>query len=153
RLVNAVALAVDPHPDKPGAADLLPERVVLLLAFALQRGHDVELRALGQRQHLVHDFVGGLRADPLPARWAVPLAESGVQDAEVVVDFRDRADGAPRALARRLLLDADRGREPRDVLDLRLLHLAEELAGIAGERLDVAPLPLRVDRVQRQRRL
>ena len=32
-------------------------------------------------------------------------------------------------------------------------ELAEELAGVRGERLDVAPLPLCVDRVERQRAL
>src|SRR5690606_36916276 len=34
-----------------------------------------------------------------------------------------------------------------------LLHHAEELPGVGGERLDVAALPFRVDRVEGQRRL
>ena len=88
----------------------------------------------------------------MPAVRAVRLAEPGVEDAQVVVDLGDGADGRARALARRLLLDADGRRQAGDVLDLRLLHLAEELAGVAGQRLDVAPLALGVDRVERQRR-
>ena len=45
------------------------------------------------------------------------------------------------------------GREAVDVVDVRLLHEPEELAGVGGERLDVAALALGVDRVERERRL
>ena len=81
------------------------------------------------------------------------LAEPGEEDAQVVVDLGDRADGRARALARRLLLDADGRREAGDLLDLRLLQGGEELAGVAGEALDVPPLPLGIERVDRQRAL
>ena len=39
------------------------------------------------------------------------------------------------------------------MLDLRLRHLAEELPGVGGQRLDVPPLALGVERVHGQRRL
>ena len=42
------------------------------------------------------------------------------------------------------------GREPLDLVDVRLLHLAEELAGVGRERLDVAALALGVDGVEGQ---
>src|SRR4030095_9072487 len=51
------------------------------------------------------------------------------------------------------LLDRDGGREAADVVVLGLLHRAEELPGVARERLDVAALPLGVDRVEGERRL
>src|SRR4030095_5920445 len=38
-------------------------------------------------------------------------------------------------------------------VDVRLLHLPEELTGVRAQRLDVPSLPLGVDRVERQRRL
>ena len=97
----------------------------------LERGQQVQLRPLGQRQDLLDDLVGRLRADRDLAGRAVRLAEPGVEDAQVVVDLGDGADGRARALAGRLLLDADGRRQAADVLDLRLLHLAEELAGVA----------------------
>src|SRR5262249_17731170 len=83
----------------------------------------------------------------------VRLAQAGVEDAQVIVNLGDGADGGARALARGLLLDADRGGEAADVLDLRLLHLAEELPGVAGQRLDVAAPSLGVNGVQGERRL
>ena len=50
----------------------------------------------------------------------------------------------------RLLVDGDRRREPLDEVDVGLVHLAEELPGVGGERLDVAALALGEDRVERQ---
>ena len=45
------------------------------------------------------------------------------------------------------------GAEPVDPVDLGLGHLAEELPGVAGKALDVPPLPLGIQRVERQRAL
>ena len=45
------------------------------------------------------------------------------------------------------------GRQPADVIDVRLRQLAEELPGVAGQRFDVPPLALGVERVERERTL
>ena len=45
------------------------------------------------------------------------------------------------------------GREALDEVDVGLVHLAEELAGVRRQRLDVAALALGEDRVERERRL
>ena len=79
------------------------------------------------------------------------LADAGVEDAQVIVDLGDGADGGARIAAGRLLLDADGRRQAGEVIDIRLLQLAEELPGVARQRFDVAPLPLGVERVERQR--
>src|SRR5439155_11777290 len=52
-----------------------------------------------------------------------------------------------------LLLDGDGRRETLDAVAVRFLHLLEELTGVRGERLDVAPLPLGVERVEGERGL
>ena len=51
------------------------------------------------------------------------------------------------------LLDGDGRREAVDVVDVGLLHLPQELPGVGGERLDVAPLPLGVEGVEGEGRL
>ena len=76
-----------------------------------------------------------------------------VEQPEVVVDLGDRADRRARVARRRLLVDRDRRAEAVDVVDVRLLHHLEELPRVRGERLDVAALPLRVDRVEGKARL
>ena len=71
-----------------------------------------------------------------------------VEDAEVIVDLRRRGDGGARIRRGDPLLDRDRGGEPLDVIDLRLLHLVEELAGVGGETLHVTTLPLGKKRIE-----
>ena len=88
-----------------------------------------------------------------PADRAVRLADARPQQAQVVVDLGHRADRRARVARGRLLVDRDRRREPLDRVDVRLVHLAEELARVGRQRLDVAALPLGVDRVEREARL
>src|SRR5262249_9835493 len=114
---------------------------------AVERGAEDGPRFLGQFQHGLDDLVARKRADWLLAGGAVGLAQTGPEDAHVVVDLGDRTDGGARGLAGGLVLDGDGGREADDVLDLWLLELAEELPGVGGERLDVAALALDVDRI------
>ena len=84
---------------------------------------------------------------------AVRDADARVEQAQVVVDLGDRADGRARVARRRLLVDRDRRRQALDEVDVGLVHLAEELARVRRQRLDVAALTLGVDRVERERRL
>jgi hypothetical protein len=79
----------------------------------------------------------------------VPYA--GVQNAQVIVDLGDGADGGPWIAGGGLLIDRDRGRQALDEVDVRLLHLSEKLSGIGGQRLHVSPLALGVDGVEGER--
>ncbi len=112
-----------------------------------------ELRPLGHREDAVHHLLDRLRGDLPPARRAVGLADRRVEEPQVVVDLRDGADRRARVLRRRLLLDRDRGRETLDRVDVRLLHLLEELPRVRRQGLDVAPLPLGEERVEGEGRL
>ena len=80
-------------------------------------------------------------------------ADARVEQAQVVVDLGDRADGRPRVARRRLLVDRDRRRQALDEVDVGLVHLAEELPRVRRQDLDVAALALGVDRVEGERRL
>src|SRR5262249_53909781 len=84
---------------------------------------------------------------------AVGRPDAGVEDAEVVVDLGDGSHGGARILGRRLLLDRDRRGQSLDRVDVRLLHLLQELASVGRQALDVSALALGVDRVERERGL
>ena len=93
---------------------------------------------------------GVWRSQPGAVVRAVLDADAGVQQAQVVVDLGDRADGRAGVAAGRLLVDRDRRRQALDDVDVGLVHLPEELAGVRRQRLDVAALALGVDRVEGQ---
>jgi maleylpyruvate isomerase len=151
--VKAVGVAVDAHPREALRLQLPEQLDVLALAAADHRGQDLEAAPLLQRQDLVDDLLRRLPLDRRPTGRAVRPAGPGVEQAEVVVDLGDRADRRAGVLRGGLLVDRHRGREALDEVDVGLVHLAEELAGVRRERLDVAALALREDRVEGERRL
>ena len=106
-----------------------------------------------QREHLVDHLADGLRLQRVVVVRAARRADARVQQAQVVVDLGDGADGRARVVRGRLLLDRDRRRQALDVVDVGLLHHAQELARVGRQRLDVAALAFGVDRVEGQRGL
>ncbi len=152
-LLEQPLLAVDLHAREAVAAELLENVLELALAVTRDRCVDREPRPLVEPQHLLDDLVERLPGDRPPADRAVRPADARVQQAEVVVDLGDRADRRARVARGRLLVDRDRRRETVDRVDVGLLHHLQELPRVGGERLDVAPLTLGVDRVERERGL
>ena len=92
-------LAVD-----AGAEALLVEGFELFaeLAFAAadDGGVDGDAFAGGEADDALDDLLGGLAGDGAAAVGAVGLADAGVEEAKVVVDLGDGADGGARAAAR-----------------------------------------------------
>ena len=82
---------------------------------------------------------------------AVDRAAAGVEQAQVVVNLGGRGDGGARVARGVLLLDGDGRSEAVDLVHVGLFDALQKLAGVGGERLDVAPLPLGVDGVEGQR--
>ena len=145
-------LAIDADADEALAPSTVEDPVALGLAVLDQRTEDEQARPLGQGEDLVDDLLDALALDGVAVR-AVRDADPGEQQAEVVVDLRDGADRRPRVARRALLVDRDGRRQPVDLVDVRLLHLTEELAGVGAQALDVAALALGVDRVEGEARL
>ena len=137
-------------PRARSAAQLLLE---LALAAADDRRQHVDALVVRREHHQVDDALERLRGDLAAAVVAVRHADVGEEQPQVVVDLGDGADRRARVRAGGLLLDGDGRRQAVDQVDVRLLHLLEELAGVGRQRLDVAPLPLGVDGVEGERRL
>ena len=152
-LLEHVLLAVDLDAREPVPRQVLEDVLVLALAVAHDRRVDGEAGSVLELQHLVDDRVEALPRDRLAADRAVRPPDSRVEEAQIVVDLGHGADRRARVARGRLLVDRDRRTEAVDVVDVRLLHHLEELARVGGERLDVAALALRVDRVEGERRL
>src|SRR4029077_12138212 len=93
-------------------------------------------------------LAGGGRA---PA-WGVRDAHGAEEDAEVVVNFGDGADGGTRRARGGFLLDGDGGRKAFDDVDFGTLHLVEKLARVSGKGFDVAALAFGVNGIEGERR-
>jgi hypothetical protein len=145
--------AVDAGAREPRLLRGVEDVAVLALPLLHEGREEEELGARGQVHDLVHDLLRGLLGHGAAAVVAGQPPDASPEDAQVVVDLRDRADGRAGVAAGRLLLDGDGGGEAADGVVERLVHLPEELPGIGVEALDVAALPFRVERVEGQGRL
>ena len=149
---QVVNLAVHAHADIALLAGVLEHLNMLALLAADDRRKQLHARLFFKRHQPVNDLVDGLLVDLLAAFRAVRRTDARPQQAHVVVDLGDRADRRTRVLRGGLLVDGDGGRQTVNVVHVRLVHLAEELPRVAGQRFNVAALTLGVDRVKRQRR-
>ena len=110
----------------------------------------LRLRLVGQ--DLIDDLLRRLPEDRLAGARIVRLADRGKEHAQIIVNLRRRRDGRSRIGAGAALLDRDGRRKALDEIDVRLLHLVEELPGISGKAFDVAPLPFGIERIEGERR-
>ena len=126
---------------------------VLALPAADDRRKQIEPRALRQRHHPVDHLGDGLALDRQAGGGRIGDADARKEQAHIVVDFGDGADGRARIAAGRLLLDRNGGREAVDLVDVGLLHHLQELARIGRKAFDIAALALGIDRVEGERGL
>ncbi len=114
---------------------------------------DEQPRAGRQLAQPRRDDLGRFAYDFAAAASAERAPDARIEQPHVVVDLSGRADGRARVADAVLLPDRNRRRDTVDAIDVGLLHPLQELARIGRQRLDVAPLPFRVNRVEGERRL
>ena len=140
-----------------GAKSLLIEFLQLVAKFTFATANDgrVDGDALagGQFHDTADDLVRGLARDGPAAVGTVGNADGGVQEAKIVVDFCNGADGGTGAAAGSFLFNRNCRAEAFNGVDVGTLHLVKELARIGGKGLDVAALALRIDGVKGERGL
>src|SRR6185437_8008610 len=150
--VDLVHLAVDAHAHETLGAELDEKLDLLALAVDDRRREDHQPRFLRQPEDCI-DHLRDRHRGELLLRMVrtVGLADAGKQQPQIIVDLGDRAHCRPRIVRGRLLLDRDRRRQPLDQIDVRFFHQLQELPRVRRQRLDVAPLPLGIERVEGER--
>ncbi len=149
---------LDPGPVDAGAHEALATHgFELLLVFALatadQRRQQADAPAGVPGEQCVDDLLDAPALHARVAARTVLVAEAREQQPQVVVDLGDGGDRRPRIRPGPPLLDRDRRRQAFDRVDFGLLHLAQELARVRRERLDVATLAFGVQGVEGERGL
>jgi hypothetical protein len=143
-----VQLAVDAHPRVSALCQVLEELAVLALAAPNHGRQHHEAGLLRELQHLFDHLLGGRGSHGEAADVAVGPPGAGVEEAQVVVDLRDRGDRGAGIVGRSLLVYGDCRGEAVYVIHVRFVHLAKELPRVGREALDVTPLSLGVDGVE-----
>ena len=131
--VQLVDVAVDARADEALLLHILQQLGVLALAPLHQRRNQHPFAAFIERHDVVHHLADGLRVQLDAVVGAARDADAGEEEAQVVVDFGDGADGGARVVRGGFLLDGNGGREAFDVVNIGLVHDGEELARVGGE--------------------
>ena len=107
RIVESEDLPVDANAQVTVSLETFEELVVLSLALLHHGSQDVDAGVSLEGGEATDDLVAGLSADLAAALDAVRRAAAGEQDAEIVVNLGDGADGRTRVLPTGLLGDGD----------------------------------------------
>ena len=106
------------------------------------------------RRKFLEFFADALRRlcfENVSAFRTVRRAGMGIEQAEIIVNFRDGRHRGPRVGPGGALFDGDGGGESFDMLNLGFLHPVEELPRVSGKTFHIAALSFRVQRVKCQR--
>ncbi len=142
--------AIDPRTHETLLAQVF-EQVFVFAFLAANDGSEYgELGAGFERENSRDNLLAALSCNWALALRTMPAANPSIQHAQEIVDFGDRADGRTRIVTGRLLRNRNRRAQAADVVDIRLRHLPQELAGERREALYVPPLPFGKERVERE---
>ncbi|CAB4586276.1 unannotated protein [freshwater metagenome] len=146
-------LTVDSGAHETLSGQIVQKGLVLTFTSPHNRGEHLETRPVSERQHPVHDLLRRLPGQPGSVGGAMLSTDARVEQAQVVVHLGDGSHGGTGVATSGLLVDRDGGRQTLDHVHVGFVHLAEELARVGAQGLDVPTLPFGVDRVEGQRRL
>ena len=146
--------AVDPDPAEAVLAQGLGQPLQVGVGPEVERERDEVAGPLGQLLDRPDDRGRAARLDDAAADQAGDDPEPRIKEGEVVMDLGDAGHRAPpRPPAAGPLRHGDGGGDAVDPVGVGLVEPLQELPGVGRERLDVPPLPFRIEGVERERAL
>ena len=144
-------LAVHAYIEVSLAAHALKEFAVVALTITDERSQNVDATPLiGLSDHFEH-LLFGVFHHLFARHIAISRTCTSEEQAQIVIDFGDGSYGGTRVLVGGLLLNADDRRKSGNLIHVRALHIAEEIAGVCGEGLYIATLTFGKDGIEGQR--
>ena len=123
-------------------------------SFAEQyRGEHGIACSLRLLEHAVHDVLGGVFLYLLSADRTESPSHTGIEQAQVFVDFGRSAYGGTGIAAAYFLLDGNGRGDTLDEIAFGLTHTSQKLAGVTAEAFHIAPLPLGIECIECERGL
>src|SRR5437879_13669870 len=112
-----------------------------------QAKEHVESASRFERQDARGDGVDGVPADFAAAAGAKGAARSGIEQAQIIINFGGSRYGGSRIARGVLLPDSDGRGDARNFVHIGLFDELEELTGVSGERINIVRLGGHVARV------
>ena len=143
------------HPDTQIAfsANILKKFFVMTLARLDHRCQEQDLPTLVFIQDKVYNLVLRIAHHLLSAQVRIGLTGTGKEQTEIIVNLCRGSYSGTGILIGGLLLDGDDGAQSGNLVHVRTLHIAQEIAGIGGESLNIPTLSLRKNGIESQRGL
>ena len=150
--IDVMHLAVKANAHETLCPQFVDQCRLFALAVIDHRREDHQFGVLGHLQCMIDHLRHRLRSQHDVVLGAMRFADARIEQAQVVMDFGDRADRRTRIVAGGFLFDGNGRRQTLDHVDVGFFHQLQELPGIGRQRFDVAALALCVKRVECQRR-
>ncbi len=150
---NLAQCPIDTHVHVALLAQVLKQVLVMALAVLDQRSQDVYLVTLVTFQYQTQDLVGCVLDHALARQVGIGVGSTGIEQPQVVIHLGRRADGTARVAVHGLLPYRDDRTQAGYLIHVGALKYSQHVAGIGGKCLQIAPLPLGKNGVERQRRL
>ncbi|MNO30569.1 hypothetical protein D3C76_205090 [compost metagenome] len=151
-LSDFTQFTIHTHTDKALLRDIGKQALVFPFAAGDHRRQNLQPGFLGILHNPVYHLLNRLGSDFDAMIRAMRMPNPGKQQPQIVIDFCYRAHGRTRVAACCLLVDGYCRGQPVNGVDIRLLHLPEELPCIGRQGFHITALSLSVDRIERQRR-
>ena len=135
---------------KPLLAQLQHFFAIFAFAVAHNRGQEIGAGSLLHAHNAVDHVLNLLRLNGQTCCGAIGRADPRKQQAHIVVNLGHGSHRGTGVFRGGFLLNGNRGRQPRDVIHVGLLHHVKELPRIGAEAFDIAALPFGIDRVKGQ---
>ncbi len=148
RIVQLIHFAVNAYAQETVLERLLHQLCVLPLAGAHDGRKQLNLGAFRQGKHGLHHFIHALLADFPPAYGAVRDTRTGIQKAQIIMNFRHRAHGGARVSGGGFLIDGNGRGQPFDQIHIGLIHLSQKLPCIGRHAFHIAALTLCIDGIK-----
>ena len=152
-VVQIEGFAIHANADKPLTLEFLKERTNIAVCLLDHGREHNDSRIFRQRQKLLRNLWRRHFFQRLAGRRIMRLSCCGIKHAEIIINLRHRGNGGTRIGRSGSLLNGHGRRKAVNEIHLRFVQPVEELTGIGGKALHIAPLPFCIKSIKCQRRL
>ena len=150
-LFQLVQFAVDLHALEAALHQISEFLAVFPLAPPRNGGEEIQPCALLHLHDAVDHLADSLALDGQTGGGRIGNADTGPEQAHIVINLCHRAHGGARVARGGLLFNGNGWGQTVDMVHIGLVHQLQELPGVGGKALHIAALPFGIDGIEGER--